>query len=69
MDKSVYKEIKNILVNIFPIFLKIRDKISILSLCAYRIENKYAKEKLEKYVVINEKNIMLKCYLTKDLNY
>lgn len=67
MDKSVYKEIKNILVNIFPVFLKARERIGILSLCAYRIENKYAKEKLEKYIVINEKKHNVKMLFDKGI--
>ena len=52
---NIEKKIKGILVNAFPIFFKKKKHIGILSLCAYRIENEYAKEIMDKYVVINDK--------------
>ena len=52
---DIKKTIKGILVNAFPIFFKYKQDIGILSFCAYRIENEYAKENLEKYIVVNEK--------------
>jgi len=52
---NIEKKIKGILINAFPIFFKRKNNIGLLSLCAYRIEKEYAKEKMEKYIVVNEK--------------
>ena len=55
---------KNVVTNIFPIFFRNKEEIGIVSLCVYRIENKYAKEQLDKYIVVNEEkhkvNMLLK---------
>ena len=53
--KNEKKKVKDILINVFPIFFKKKQKIGIISLCAYRIQNEYAKENMQKYIQINEK--------------
>lgn len=63
------KNIRSILVNAFPIFLKRKGKIGILSLCAYRIENEYVKEEMEKYIVINQKKHKVNMLFKKGIKF
>ena len=67
--KIIVKNLKSILVNAFPIFFKRKGKIGILSLCAYRIENQCAKEKFEKYVVINKEKFKVRMLLKKGIKF
>lgn len=69
MVEKIKKEVANVLVNALPIFFRKKDNIGILSLCAYRIENKYADEKMTKYIVINEKKFKVKMLLKKGIKF
>lgn len=67
--EEIKKQVANVCVNAFPIFFKKKRNIGILSLCAYRIENKYAKEKMEKYIVINEEKFTVKMLFKKGIKF
>ena len=49
------EKLKEIASNIFPVFFKRKKNIGIFSLFAYRLRNEYAKEDMDKHIIINEK--------------
>ena len=64
--KSV-KDIKNIFINIFPIFLKTKNKIGIFSMCAYRIPKKNKVNIFSKYLQIHEEKFEVKTLLKRGI--
>lgn len=67
--EQIKKQVANVLVNAFPVFFNKKRDIGILSLCAYRIENQYAKENMERYIVINEKKFAVKMLFKKGIKF
>ena len=47
---KTFKDLKNIFVNLFPIFFRRKNKIGLISLCCYRYEKIYQKEKFDRYL-------------------
>lgn len=67
--EEIKKQVAEVLVNAFPIFFKKKKNIGIMSLCAYRIENKCANEEMEKYIIINEKKFQVKTLFKKGIKF
>ena len=61
------KDIKEIFINLFPIFFQTKKTINILASCFYRIEPQFAKNKYKKYVQINEDNYPMHALFGKGL--
>lgn len=59
-DTEEKKAIRGIVANIFPIFFKRKNKIGIFSMCCYRIPKEHRKKVAKKYVIINEKEHVVK---------
>ena len=59
--------LENILVNFAPIFFKHKNKMGVISSCAYRIKNEYAKKKMDKYILIDNKKIPVKMLLKRGI--
>lgn len=66
--KSV-KDIKNVFVNIFPIFLKSKKKIGIFSMCAYRIPKENKKTNFSKYLQIHEDKFKIKTIFKRGIGF
>lgn len=60
MKNKEKKIIKDIAINVLPIFFRKKQKIGIFSICAYRLQNKYSKDYMDKRIVINEKEHKVK---------
>lgn len=60
MENNEKKQIKDIAINLLPIFFRKKQKIGIVSMCAYRLQNKYSKDNMDKYIVINKKEHKVK---------
>lgn len=67
--EKIKKQVAEVFVNAFPIFFKKKSNIGIFSLCAYRINNKCANEKMEKYIIINEKKFIVKTIFKKGIKF
>ncbi len=67
MEEKEKKNDKEIVKNLFPIFFKSKEKIGMLSICVYRINNKYAKRKANTYVNINDKKNKVKMLFKKGI--
>lgn len=67
--EKIKKQVAEVFVNAFPIFFKKKSDIGIFSLCAYRINNKCANEKMEKYIIINEKKFIVKTIFKKGIKF
>ena len=67
MKTDNIKKVEDILINIFPIFFKRKNKIGIFSLCIYRIKSKNSKKNMDKYIVINEKKEQVKMLFKKGI--
>jgi len=67
MEEKSIKNLKEVVKNLFPIFFKKKNKIGIMSICAYRINNKYAKKTPNKYVNINDRNFEIKTLFKKGI--
>lgn len=60
MEEKNIKNLKEVVTNLFPIFFKKKESIGIMSMCAYRINNKYARSVADKYIVINDRKFEVK---------
>ena len=61
------KDLKEIFMNIFPIFYKTKKRIGIISLCAYRIKKEDKKNKYKKSIVINDDKYIVKTLFKKNI--
>lgn len=66
--KSV-KDIKNIFINIFPIFFKSKNKIGIFSMCAYRLPKINKKQIFSKYLKLNEDRYEIKTLFKRGIGF
>ena len=64
--KSI-KDIKEIFINLFPIFFQTKKTINILASCFYRVETKFAKNKYKQFIQINDDNYPIKGLFGKGL--
>ena len=64
---KTFKDIKNIFVNFFPIFYKRKGKLGFISLCCYRYEKIYKKEKFERYAMVRKNKYPIKFLFKKSL--
>ncbi len=64
---KTFKDLKNIFVNLFPIFFRRKNKIGLISLCCYRYEKIYQKEKFDRYLYIRKKYYPIKFLLGKGI--
>ncbi len=65
--KSV-KELKSVFVNVFPIFFRGKKHLGIFSMCFYRIEKKYCKQKFNISFSIHEDEFKLKTLFKKGIH-
>ena len=64
---KTFKDLKNIFVNLFPIFFRRKNKIGLISLCCYRYEKIYQKEKFDRYLYVRKKYYPIKFLLGKGI--
>lgn len=69
MNNNERKTFESIVANFCPIFFRTKSKIGILSLCVYRLKNKYEKEVFEKNIIINDKNHKVNMLFKKGLSF
>ena len=62
-------DIKNIFINVFPIFFKRKKHLGIFSMCFYRVEKKYKNKKFNLNYLINNEKYKLKLYLGKGIHF
>lgn len=67
MKEKNITTLKEVVTNLFPIFFKRKNNIGILSICAYRINNKCANKKFKKYIIINDKKIEVRTFFKQGI--
>jgi len=67
MEEKSIKSIKEVVTNLFPIFFQRKNSIGIFSMCAYRINNKYAKNVANKYIVVNDRKFFVNTLFKKGI--
>ena len=59
-NEEIKKYSYGIVANVLPIFFNKNNKLGLLSMCVYRIRNKYANRNMDKSIIINNKKHLVK---------